>query len=84
MARVPKRRVAQKKSATKRTAAEKKRLEKVQKEHGGKKKTAGVDTVVVRKPKVTRKKTAGGMKTKKTARGDFISGKTGKIEKLRG
>jgi hypothetical protein len=62
--------------------AENKRLDKVEKTHGGKN-TGGVDTVIVRKAKVTRKKTDGGMKTIRTGRSDFIDGKTGKVERNR-
>lgn len=80
MSNVTKRKATQKKSTAARSAAERKRLDGVEKKHGGKK-TGGVDTVVVRKPKVTRKKTDGGMKTKTKVRGDFISGKTGKVER---
>lgn len=82
MANVTKSKKVQKKSATTRAAAEKKRLDKVQKKYGGSK-TGGMDTVVARKAKVTRKKVSGGMKTTRTARGDFISGKTGKVERKR-
>lgn len=81
MAKVIKRRVAQKKSAAKKAAQEKNRLDKVEKKYGNKVKNTGVETVIVRKSKKTRKKTDGGMKTKKIGRGDTISGKTGKIEK---
>ena len=71
-------RPAKKKAGT----TEKKRLDKVEKKYGGKK-TGGVDTVVVRKPKITSAKTDGGMKTKTKGRADFIDGKTGKVERKR-
>lgn len=60
--------------------AENKRLDKVEKAHGGKK-TGGVDTVIVRKAKVTREKTDGGMKATRKGRSDSIDGKTGKVER---
>ena len=82
MAAAINKRKAVKKAASTRAAATKTRLDKVEKAHGGKK-TGGVDTVIVRKAKVTRKKTDGGMKATRTGRSDFIDGKTGKVERKR-